>query len=142
MNGIDSSIIVYSMDPSVQEHLKVKSVILALEEWAINPTVVHEVYHTLVYKRKMRPEDAKTKIRTLIQDRRTRFLNLNRTVSLYSLNLTVQYRMGSRDALITGCYMHYGIEKLLTHDNDLLKLKSINFKGRTIQFTDPLSNNL
>lgn len=138
MNGIDSSIIVYSMDPSVQEHVKAKRTILSLEEWAINPTVIHEVYHALVYKRRMRPEDVKTKIRTLIQDRRTRFLNLNRTVSLYSLDLAVQYGIGGRDALITGCYMHYGIEKLLTHNNDLLKLKSINFKGRTIQFTDPI----
>lgn len=127
------------MDPTTQEHARAKGAFLKLEEWAINPTVIHEAYHALVFKRKMTPEDAKAKLHTLIRDRRTQFLNITRTVSLYSLDIAVDFKIGGRDALIIGCYMHGGVERLQTHDHDLLELKKIRFKGKVIQLIDPIA---
>ena len=139
MNGIDSSILVYAMDPMTAEHDKTKRAIMALEDWALNPTVVHEVYHALVFKRGMLARDARSKLRVLISDRRTKFLNITKTISLYSLDLASEFNLGGRDSLIVGCYLHGGMESVLTHDSDLLNLGKVRFKGRQIAFVDPVA---
>ncbi len=127
------------MDPTTQEHTKAKDALLQSEGWTINPTVIHEAYHVLVFKRKMQPEDAKIKLEALIKDRRTQFLNLTKTISLYSLDIATEFKIGGRDALIVGCYIHGGVERVLTHDRDLLKLGKIRFKGKAIRFIDPIA---
>lgn len=139
MNGIDSSILVYAMDPTTDEHSKAKDAVLTLQSWAINPTVVHEAYHTLAFKRNMSPNDAKSKLGVLVRDGRTHFLSITKTVSLYSLDLASAFDMGGRDSLIIGCYLRNGINEMLTHDKDLLNLKEVRFRGQQIAFTDPLA---
>ncbi len=139
MNGIDSSILVYALDPTTDEHVKARDSILLTQTWAINPTVVHESYHTLVFKRGMSPGDGRLKLRALVRDRRTAFLNLTKAVSLYSLDLGPEFNLGGRDALIVGCYLRNGMETMLTHDKELLRLKRLRFKGREIAFVDPLA---
>jgi len=126
------------MDPTTPEHNKAKEVFLKLEGWTVNPTVIHEAYHALVFKRKMQPEDAKVKLDALIKDRRTQFLNMTKTVSLYSMGIAAEFKIGGRDALIVGCYIHGGVERVLTHDRDLLKLGKIRVKGKAIRFIDPI----
>lgn len=138
MSGVDSSILVYAMDPTTHEHMRARDAILKPEGWAVNPTVVHEVYHSLVFKRKMTARDASSKINAFVRDRRTRFLNITRAISVYSIDLAVRFNMGGRDSLIVGCYMHNGVERLLTHDRELLRLGRIDFKGEEIAFTDPI----
>ena len=139
MNGVDSSILVYAMDPLTAEHDRAKRAIVALGDWALNPTVVHEVYHALVFKRGMLPQDAKSKLRVLVNDRRTKFLNITKTISLYSLDLASEFNLGGRDSLIVGCYLHSGMVSVLTHDSDLLHLGKVRFNGRQIAFTDPIA---
>jgi predicted nucleic acid-binding protein len=139
LNGIDSSILVYALDPTTDEHVKARDSILLTQTWAINPTVVHESYHTLVFKRGMSPGDGRLKLRALVRDRRTAFLNLTKAVSLYSLDIGPEFNLGGRDALIVGCYLRNGMETMLTHDNELLRLKRLRFKGREIAFVDPLA---
>ena len=126
------------MDPTTQEHRNAKEAILKSEGWAVNPTVIHEAYHALVFKRKMLPKDARIKLHTLIRDRRTRFLNITRVISLYSMDLAVRFELGGRDSLIVGCYMYNGVGRLLTHDRDLLRLKMIDLGGKNILFIDPI----
>jgi len=135
---VDSSVLVYAMDPTTNEHMKSRDAILKHEGWAVNPTVVHEVYHSLVFKRKMTAEDASSKINAFVRDRRTRFLNITRAISVYSIDLAVRFSMGGRDSLIVGCYMHNGVDRLLTHDKELLKLRRIDFRDRRIVFEDPI----
>ncbi|MGA2663976.1 MAG: PIN domain-containing protein [Nitrososphaerales archaeon] len=138
--GLDSSIVVYAMDPTTDEHAASTEAILALQGgWAVNPTVIHEVYHTLVFKRKMPPADARSKLGTLIKDRRTRFLNTTKTVTSFSLELAAESGMGGRDALIVGSFLHGGIGQMLTHDGDLLRRSALRFRGREIAFSDPLA---
>ena len=139
MNGIDSSITVFALDPTASEHTKARDAIIRLHEWALTPTVVHEVYHSLVFKRGMSPKDARSKIRALVGDGRTNFINITRVISLYSLDLATEFRLGGRDSLIAGCYMRSGVESILTHDGDLLRLGKLRFKGRQVAFTDPLA---
>ena len=126
------------MDPTTQEHAKAKDVFLKLEGWAVNPTVIHEAYHSLVFRRKMQPEDAKVKLDALIKDRRTQFLNMTKTISLSSLEIGAEFKIGGRDALIVGCYLHGGVERVLTHDRELLNLGKIMAKGKAIRFIDPI----
>ncbi|MBI3840606.1 MAG: PIN domain-containing protein [Thaumarchaeota archaeon] len=139
MNGIDSSILVYAMDPTTNEHAKARDAVMALQGWALTPTVVHEVFHTLAFRRGMLVEDAKSKLHVLISDRRTKFLNITKTVSLYSLDLASEFKLGGRDSLIVGCYLHNGMEAVLTHDKDLLDLSKVRFRGRQIMLTDPIA---
>lgn len=139
MNGIDSSVLVYALDPTTKDHVRARDSILSMQTWAINPTVVHEVYHTLAFKRSMGLRDAKSKLGALIRDGRTVFLNLTKTISLYSLDLASEFNLGGRDSLIVGCYLRNGMEAMFTHDRELLRLKRLRFEGREIVFTDPLA---
>ena len=139
MNGIDSSILVYALDPTTGEHMKARDSLLSLRSWAINPTVVHEVYHTLVFKRRMSTEDAQAKLRALIRDRRSTFLNITKAISLYSLDLAIEFNMGGRDSVIVACYLRNGMEIMFTHDNELLRLEKLGFRGREIAFINPLA---
>ncbi|MHB1909176.1 MAG: hypothetical protein ACYCQJ_09965 [Nitrososphaerales archaeon] len=54
---MDSSVLVFAMDPTTPEHSIATKTVLSLTGWALNPTVAHEVYHTLVSKRKMREQN-------------------------------------------------------------------------------------
>ena len=139
MKGIDSSILVYAMDPMTAEHIKAKRAVIALGDWALNPTVVHEVYHALVFKRRIFAQDAKSKLRVLMNDTRTKFLNITKAISLYSLELASEFNLGGRDSLIVGCYLHSGMESMLTHDSELLNLGIVRFRGRQITFADPIA---
>jgi predicted nucleic acid-binding protein len=138
LNGLDSSIVIFALDPTTSEHPKARDAILGLREWALTPTVVHEVYHSLVFKRGMSPGDARSKIRVLVSDSRTSFVSITRATSLYSLDLAAEFGMGGRDSLIVGCCMRSGVESILTRDGDLLKFGKLKFKGRQVAFKDPL----
>jgi predicted nucleic acid-binding protein len=126
------------MDPTTEEHKRAKDAILGLQNWAINPTVVHETYHSLVFKRKILPNDAGIKIGTFVRDGRTKFLNITKTISLDSIRLAIESKLGGRDSLIIGCYLSNGIDEMLTHDGEVLLLKEAKLKGKTIRFIDPL----
>ena len=87
----------------------------------------------------MSPGDARLKLRALVRDKRTIFLNLTKTISLYSLDMGPEFNLGGRDFLIVGCYMRNGMETMLTHDKELLKLKKLRFRAREIAFVNPLA---
>ena len=138
MIGLDTNILVYALDPIFPEHTKAKNIILNLDSWFINSTVIHETYHTLVYKRKMMPNDVKRKLIEFLGDRRTFFVNQTKLITLFSLGLAVEYDLGGRDSLIIGCYLYNRINDMLTHDDEILKLKSLRFRGKSIKFEDPI----
>lgn len=111
---------------------------MGLENWYVNPTVVHEVYHTLVFKRKMRPADAAQKLTESLRDERTLFLNQTKLVSSFALSLAVEHGLGGRDSLIIGCYLYNRINRILTHDEEILKLGVLKFRDRAVGFEDPI----
>ncbi len=126
------------MDPTFGKHKSARDAILALQNWAINPTVVHEAYHVLVFKRKISPSDAAIKIGSFVRNRRTKFLNITKSISLDSIRLAVESKLGGRDSLVIGCYVSNGVDEMLTHDGEILSLKEATLKGKTIRFADPL----
>jgi predicted nucleic acid-binding protein len=140
LNGIDSSILVYALDPTTAEHPKARDSLLSLRSWAINPTVAHEAYHTLVFKRRMSMGDAAAKLRALIGDRRSTFLNITKAVSLYSLDLASEFNMGGRDSLIVACYLRNGLEIMFTHDKELLRFGTRTLLGSGVLPGQPKSN--
>ena len=115
-----------------------KKAILDLDGWHVNPTVIHEVYHTLVFKRKMEPASAGKKLIEFLADARTFFINQTKLASLFSLSLASRFKLGGRDSLIVGCYLHAKVTKMLTHDEELLGLKVLRFRRKTIEFVDPI----
>ena len=53
--GLDTNIICYSLDDAYPEHEKLKNLLLDLSpenKVAVNPTVIHEAYHVLVFTQK------------------------------------------------------------------------------------------
>jgi len=81
--GLDSNILAYALDPAFPEHEAAKRAILGADSWYVNPTVVHEVYHALVFKRKKEPVSAKRKLVEFLADRRTLFMNQTKLVSVF-----------------------------------------------------------
>jgi predicted nucleic acid-binding protein len=140
LTGLDSNILAYALDPTFPEHRRAKEVILGLSSWYVNPTVLHEVYHTLVFKRKMRPKDAAQKLIEFLSDERTLFLNQTKLVSSFALDLASEHDLGGRDSLIIGCYLYNRITKILTHDEEILRLGPLRFRGRAVRFEDPVKS--
>jgi predicted nucleic acid-binding protein len=138
LTGLDSNILVYALDPLLPEHEWAKRAVLGLDSWCVNPTVIHEAYHALVFKRKMRPADAVRKLTELLKDERTHFLNQTKLVSSFALGLAERYNLGGRDSLIIGCYLYNGVGRILTHDEEILKLGTVKSRGRAVRFEDPI----
>jgi len=138
MIGLDTNILVYALDPTFHEHDKAKKAILSSDAWAINAAVVHETYHTLVFRRKISPADSRRKITEFLKDRRTLFINLTKTVSLSALDLAAKIDLGGRDSLIIGCFLHNRIPEMYSHDEDLTELRKVSMKGKTLHITDPI----
>ncbi len=136
--GIDTNILAYALDPTFPEHSEAKKAVLSSDGWAINSTVVHECYHTLVFRRKIPPTDSKLKIVELLKDSRTTFLNITKAVSLFALDLATKTNLGGRDSLIIGCYLHNNIAEIYSHDEELAKLGKVSFKGRHTRIVDPI----
>jgi len=136
--GIDTNILVYALDPTFAEHERAKRALLAIDSRVVNATVIHETYHTLVFRRRMSPADSRTKIAEFLDDRRTGFVNLTRTVCLFALELASRMNLGGRDSLIIGSYLHDKIPEMYSHDEDLVGLGKVAMRGRAIRITDPV----
>lgn len=135
--GLDTNLLTYALDPTFPEHSEAKKAVLSSDGWAVNATVVHECYHTLVFRRKISPIDSKLKLAELLRDQRTSFLNMTKSTSRFALDLATKTKLGGRDSLIIGCYLHNNVpETYLTTKNS--KLGKISIKGRHTRITDPI----
>jgi hypothetical protein len=66
--GLDANIICYALDEEYSEHEKLKDLFSNLSSGnkvALNPTTLHEAYHTLVFGQKWIPEDAQRTLKLL-----------------------------------------------------------------------------
>jgi predicted nucleic acid-binding protein len=139
--GLDSNIICYAFDNAYPEHKKLKELLLNLSpdnKIALNPTTIHEAYHTLVFSQKWAPEESAEALRVLLNNPFAEFYNQTRKTSIIALNLSVKHKFGGRDALITANYIANKIPILYTHDKALLKLQKIIWKNNTLTYKDPL----
>ena len=64
---------------------------------------------------------------------------MTKTVSIFAMDLAVKMNLGGRDSVILSSYLHNRISEMYSHDEDLVKLKKISLKGRTLRITDPIT---
>jgi hypothetical protein len=82
----------------------------------LNPTIIHEVYHTLVFSQKWDPKESADALRVLLNNPFSQFYNQTRKTSIVALNLSVNYKLEGRDTLITANYIANKIPIIYTHD--------------------------
>jgi predicted nucleic acid-binding protein len=140
--GLDTNILCYALDTHYPEHEKVKNLLITLSpenKVAINPTVLHETYHTLVFYSEWVAEEAARRLIALLRHPYIEFYNQTQKTSLIALNLSIKNNLDGRDALIIANNIANKILIFYTHDKALLKLQKINWKKAILTLRDPLN---
>jgi predicted nucleic acid-binding protein len=138
--GLDTNILCYALDTTYPEHEKVKDLLTTLSsenQVAINPTVLHEAYHTLVYYLEWSPEEAARRLSAMLRHPFIEFYNQTQKTSLIALNLAVKHNLDGRDALIVANYIANKTPTIYTHDKGLLNLQKITWKNTNLALKDP-----
>jgi len=140
--GLDTNILCYALDPAYPEHNSLSRLLVDLSSEnfvALNPTVVHEAYHVLVFYSEWFPEEAARRLSMLLKHPYVEFFNQTKKTTQIALNLSVKHNLGGRDALITANFLANKIPTIYTHDQELLKLKKLPWKNSSVSFKDPLA---
>ena len=141
--GLDTNILCYALDPAYPENKSMRKLLLDLSPEntiAINPTVIHETYYTLVFYLQWLPQEASEKLSLLLKHPHIQFFNQTKQTSQIALNIAAQNNLGGRDALITANFIANKIPIVLTHDQDLIIKEKVAWKNFQIRFRDPLNN--
>jgi predicted nucleic acid-binding protein len=139
--GLDTNILCYALDPAFPENPRCRRILLDASpenRLGINPTVLHETYHTLVFYQKWVPSEARRRLVTLLQDPYLEFYSQTRRISQIALDIAVRNKLGGRDALITANFLANGVPVLYTNDGDLLNLGKVEWKKSMIALQNPL----
>lgn len=139
--GLDTNILCYALDKTYSENEGVKDLLTTLSYdnlVALNPTVLHEAYHTLVFYLEWVPEEAAKRLALMLRHPYIKFYNQTQTTSIIALNLAVTHNLGGRDALIIANYIANKAPILYTHDKELLKHQKVTWKNASIAIKDPL----
>jgi predicted nucleic acid-binding protein len=139
--GLDTNILCYGLDKFYPENTKVKHLLTDLSPEnmvALNPTVLHETYHTLVYYLEWTSEEAARRLSMMLRHPYIEFYNQTQKTSIVALNLAVKHNLDGRDALIVANYITNKTPIMYTHDKTLLRLEKITWKNVNLTFKDPL----
>jgi len=142
--GLDTNILCYALDPAYPEHEKLKNLLIALSQEnsvAINPTTLHETYHTLVFGQKWVPNEARKRLKMLLKHPYIEFFSQTKKTSIIALDLSVQHKLGGRESLIIANFIANKVSTIYTHDQELLTLQKLSWKNFHLTFKDPLSEN-
>jgi predicted nucleic acid-binding protein len=140
--GLDANIICYALDEAYPENEKVTGLLLNLSpdnKISVNPTTIHEAYHTLVYSQKWLEEDAANALKILLKNPYADFFNQTKFITSMALKLSVQHKLGGRDSLIAANFLSNKIPIMFTHDKELIKLQKITWNNKSIIFKDPIN---
>jgi predicted nucleic acid-binding protein len=143
IRGLDSNVLCYALDPGFPEHGKTAQLLTELSrdnQIALNATVLHETYHTLVRRQKWMKEDAVDRLTALLKQNNVKYLNQTKSISLSAFLLAQRYDLGGRDSLILANYGYNGVSVMYTHDRALLKLHGITVKQIELALEDPLES--
>jgi predicted nucleic acid-binding protein len=140
--GLDTNILCYALDPAYPENEKLRNLLLDLSpanRLALNPTIIHETYHTLVHSQKWFSNEAVKRLKMLLKHPYIEFFSQTRKTCTIALNLANQHKLGGRDSLIIANYLANKVPTIYTHDQELLNLKGVSWKNQHITFKDPLT---
>ncbi len=104
----------------------------------LNPTIVHEAYHALVFSQKWVPSEARSRLLTTLQHPYVEFYNQSRRISVAALDIAAAHNLGGRDSLVIANFLVNDVPVLYSHDHELLSLKRIAWKKSSISIEDPL----
>lgn len=141
VEGLDTNTLCYALDPSFPENPKCRRLLLEASpdnRLGINPTVLHETYHTLVFYQRWVPSEARRRLLILLQHPYLEFYSQTRRISQIALDLEPRIGLGGRDSLIVANFLANKVSLLHTNDQDLLKKGKIEWKGSKITFHNPL----
>jgi predicted nucleic acid-binding protein len=142
ITGIDTNILCYALDPFYPENKKVKDLLTTLSpenQIAINPTVLHETYHTLITYAEWTQQEAALRLTALLKHPFIMFYNQTRKTSLIALDLAVKHNIDARDSLIIANFLANKTPTIYTHDKQLLKHQKIAWKNMSLTIKDPLT---
>ncbi len=106
---------------------------------AVNPTVIHESYHTLVYGQKFTRAEASNRLGLLLNHPYIYFLNQTKRTCQIGLDIAARYMLGGRDALILANYIGGKVPVMYTHDRELASLQRVVWRAASIEIRDPLA---
>jgi predicted nucleic acid-binding protein len=129
--AIDSNVLVAYLDRGHPQHHKATR--LASRRVALNPTVIHETYHTLVFKLKWTPEAASNALIEILNDPDILFVNQTKETTRTGLQLAKHYAIGGRDALILASFLNPSVLEIVTLDNELIRLRKIEHGNKTLK---------
>ncbi len=133
--GVDTNILVAFLDKGHPEHARCKRI--GAFNLSVNPTVIHEAYHTLVFKQMWESETASGVLRDFVELDEVRFLNQTKATVKMGLSLGVRYKLGGRDALILASFVIGAASPMVTLDKELLALKDIEDGGKSLRIVTP-----
>lgn len=130
--GVDSNVLIAYLIPDHPDHEATRG--LTRKRHAVNPTVLHETYHTSVFKLKRRPHDA---VRILLDYMGLALcLPVNSATVEQGLRLALRNSLGGRDALILASYLlSREVKTFVTMDKSLLSLKEVKLGKRFLRIT-------
>jgi predicted nucleic acid-binding protein len=143
--ALDSNILCYALESAYPEHESLKNLLLNLSSEntvAVNPTVIHETYHVLVFYLQWLPEEAAHTLSMLLKHPYVEFFNQTQIISQLALNLSVKHNLGGRDSLIAANFLANKVPTMFTHDQQLLELQKMSWKNHNLTFQDPLEREL
>ena len=138
--GLDTNVLCYILDPAFSEHDAVAGFVSSLSQErmiAVNPTVIHECYHTLVHSQQWVSEEARKRLMALLRHPYVEFYNQTKSISVLALNLAGKYPLGGRDSLILANFLSNRCPTLYTHDADLLKVGQLSWRTLSMKVRDP-----
>lgn len=141
ITGLDSNVICYCLDPAYSEHERLKGLLLQLSpdnRAAVNPTVIHEAYHALVFGQKWVPGEARRRLGMVLRHPYIEFFNQTKRVCEAGLALASRHGLGGRDSLILAAFLVNRVPVVLTRDHELLSLKEIAWRDRRLNIRDPM----
>jgi predicted nucleic acid-binding protein len=134
--GIDSNVLIAYLLPDHPDHEATRA--LAGRRHAINPTVLHETYHSAVFKLGRSPTDT---VAALLE-----YMNLALCLSIVpmtaerGLKLARKHSLGGRDALILASYLlSQEVRAFVTMDEALLSLKEVRLGNKSLRIVSPRS---
>ncbi len=140
ITGLDSNVLCYCLDPAYAEHGRLKNLLIDLSSEnraAVNPTVIHEAYHALVFGQKWVPAEARRRLGMVLRHPYIEFYNQTRRVSEIALALASRHGLGGRDSLIIANFLAYKVPIVLTGDRALLALGEIAWREATLKLRGP-----
>ncbi|WP_455363514.1 type II toxin-antitoxin system VapC family toxin [[Eubacterium] cellulosolvens] len=133
--ALDSNVLIAYLDREHPQHDRVR--LLAFKRVALNPTVVHETYHALVFKLKWTPEETGQVLREVLDDADILFLNQTRETTRIGLGLAERYALGGRDALILASFLDPSVSEMVSFDKPIIALGKVAHGRRELKIRPP-----